>query len=174
MIQPQVREAQPLIIQADVMREEMTSCCEVEYTGKSIPLLLHQVISRLCRLLSVHKGCYIAIYITLQGRKEVLTSVLDSLLLHSWLQSGTKICNKNPILYIRGTSETIACVLQAYNICIAHKLRTTLWQLLTNVKDKDKLEDRQGAVYKIKNIPVTVSLDFLFTCQILSKDSQYM
>ncbi|CAH3180891.1 unnamed protein product [Porites lobata] len=38
----QVREAQPLIIQADVMREEMTSCCEVEYTGKSIPLLLHQ------------------------------------------------------------------------------------------------------------------------------------
>ena len=169
MIQPQVREAQPLIIQADVMREEMTSCCEVEYTGKSIPLLLHQVIYKLCRLLSVHKGCYMAIYITLQGRKKVLTSVLDSLLLHSWLQSGTKICNKNPILYIRGTSETIARILQAYNICIAHKLRTTSWQLLTYVKDKDKLEDRQGAVYKTKK--TTVRLDFLFTCQIPSKGS---
>ena len=39
----QVREAQPLIIQSDVMQEEMTSCCQVEYTAKSIPLLLHQV-----------------------------------------------------------------------------------------------------------------------------------
>ena len=39
----QVREAQPLIIQSDVMHEEMTSCCQVEYTAKSIPLLLHQV-----------------------------------------------------------------------------------------------------------------------------------
>lgn len=38
----QVREAQPLIIQSDVMQEEMTSCCQVEYTAKSIPLLLHQ------------------------------------------------------------------------------------------------------------------------------------
>ena len=33
------------------------------------------------------------------GRKKVLTSVLDSLLLHSWLQLGTKICNKNPIVH---------------------------------------------------------------------------
>ena len=69
MIQPQVREAQPLIIQADVMREEMTSCCEVEYTGKSIPLLLHQVI-KLCRSLSVNKGCYIADLYNTPGRKE--------------------------------------------------------------------------------------------------------
>lgn len=38
----QVREAQPLIIQSDVMHEEMTSCCQVDYTAKSIPLLLHQ------------------------------------------------------------------------------------------------------------------------------------
>ena len=154
------------------MREEMTSCCEVEYTGKSIPLLLHQVIYKLCRSLSVHNGCYMVIYIKLKERKKVLTSVLDSLLLHSWLQSGTKICNKNPILYIGGTSETIACILQAYNICIAHKLTTALWQLLTNVKDKDKPEDRQGAGYKIKN--TTVSLNFLFTCQIPSKGSWYM
>ena len=31
-----------------------------------------------------------------------------------------------------------------------HFLHTTLRELLTNVKDKDKLEDRQAAVYKIK------------------------
>ena len=52
--------------------------------------------------------------------------------------------------YIRGTSETIAPILQPYNICIAHQPITTLRQLLTNVKDKDKPEDRQGAVNKIK------------------------
>ena len=52
--------------------------------------------------------------------------------------------------YIRGTSETIACILQPYNICVAHKPITTLRQLLTNVKDKDEPKDRQGAVYKIK------------------------
>ena len=37
-----------------------------------------------------------------------------------------------------------------YNIRVAHKPITTLRRLLTNVKDKDKPEDRQGAVYKIK------------------------
>ncbi|CAH3139990.1 unnamed protein product, partial [Porites evermanni] len=52
--------------------------------------------------------------------------------------------------YIRGTSETIARILQPYNIRVAQKPITTLRRLLTNVKDKDKLEDRQGAVYKIK------------------------
>ena len=35
-------------------------------------------------------------------------------------------------------------------IRVAHKPITTLRRLLTNVKDKDKPEDRQGAVYKIK------------------------
>ena len=54
------------------------------------------------------------------------------------------------IPYISGTSETIAHILQPYNIRVAHKLITTLWRLLTNVKDKDKLGDREGAVYKIK------------------------
>ena len=54
------------------------------------------------------------------------------------------------IRYIRGTSETIARILQPYNICVAHKPITTLRRLLTNVKDKDKSEDRQGAVCKIK------------------------
>ena len=50
--------------------------------------------------------------------------------------------------YIRGTSETITRILQSYNIRVAHKSITTLRRLLTNVKDKP--EDRQGAVYKIK------------------------
>ena len=54
------------------------------------------------------------------------------------------------IPYIKGTSETIAQILQPYNIRIAHKPITTLRQLLTNVKDKDEPNDRQGAVYKIK------------------------
>ena len=54
------------------------------------------------------------------------------------------------IPYIRGTSETIARILQPHNIRVAHKPITTLRRLLTNVKDKDKPEDRQGAVYKIK------------------------
>ena len=54
------------------------------------------------------------------------------------------------ILYIRGTFETIARILQPYNARVAHKLITTLRRLPTNVKDKDKLEDRQGAIYKTK------------------------
>ena len=45
--------------------------------------------------------------------------------------------------YIRGTSETIARILQPYNIRVAHKPITTLRRLLTNVKDKDKPKDRQ-------------------------------
>ena len=49
----------------------------------------------------------------------------------------------------RGTSGTTARILQPYNIRVAHKPATTLWRLITNVKGKDKLEDRQGAVYKI-------------------------
>ena len=53
------------------------------------------------------------------------------------------------IPYIKGTSETVAWILQPYNIRIAHKPITTLRQLLTNVKDKDEPNDRQGAVYKI-------------------------
>jgi len=52
--------------------------------------------------------------------------------------------------YIKGTFETIARILQPYNICVAHKPITTLLQLQTNVKDKDEPSDRQGAVYKVK------------------------
>ena len=51
----------------------------------------------------------------------------------------------------RDTSETIARILQRYNIRVAHKPATTLRRLITIVKAKDKLEDRQGAVYKIKS-----------------------
>ena len=54
------------------------------------------------------------------------------------------------IPYIKGTSETIARILQPYNIRVAHKPITTLRHLLTNVKDKDEPNNRQGAVYKIK------------------------
>ena len=50
------------------------------------------------------------------------------------------------IPYIRGTSETIARIFQLYNIRVAHKPITTLRRLLNDVKDKDKPEERQGAV----------------------------
>jgi len=65
--------------------------------------------------------------------------------------------NRNPtpittvtIPYINGTTETISQILQAYNIHVAHKPTTTVRHLLTNVKDKDEPNNRQGAVYKIK------------------------
>ena len=42
------------------------------------------------------------------------------------------------IPYIRSTFETIACILQPYNIRVAHKPITTIRRLLTNVRDKDR------------------------------------
>ena len=54
------------------------------------------------------------------------------------------------IPYIKGTSETISRILQPYHIRVAHKPTTTLRHLLTNVKDRDEPNNRQGAVYKIK------------------------
>ena len=54
------------------------------------------------------------------------------------------------ISYIKGSSETIARILQPCNIPVAHKPITTERRLLTNFKDKDKPEDRQGAPHKIK------------------------
>ena len=59
--------------------------------------------------------------------------------------------------YTKGTCETIARILRPHDIGVAHKPITTLRQLLTNVKDKVKQTDRQGAVYKIKccNCPAT-------------------
>ena len=75
---------------------------------------------------------------------------------HSNTDSNTQTnVNSGPVTtatlpYIGGTSETIARILQPYNVRVTHKPITTLRRLLTNVKDKDKPEDRQGAVYKIK------------------------
>ena len=54
------------------------------------------------------------------------------------------------IPYIKGTSETISRILQPYNIRVAHEPTTTFRQLLTNVKDRDEPNNRQGAVYKIR------------------------
>ena len=73
---------------------------------------------------------------------------------HSNTDSNTRTnVNSGPITTatipcIRGTSD--ARILQPYSIRVAHKPITTLRRLLTNVKDKDKPEDIQGAVYKIK------------------------
>ena len=44
----------------------------------------------------------------------------------------------------------MCCSQTKYFVCVAHKPITTLRQLLTNVKDKDEPNDRQGAVYNIK------------------------
>ena len=54
------------------------------------------------------------------------------------------------IPYIKGTSETISRILQPYNISVAQKQTATLRHLLTNMKDSDEPNNRQGAVYKIK------------------------
>ena len=53
------------------------------------------------------------------------------------------------IPYIRGTSETIARILQPYNIRVAHKPITTLRRLVTNVRDKDKPEHRQDQMLQL-------------------------
>ena len=50
---------------------------------------------------------------------------------------------------IRETSETIAMILRPYNIRVAPKPIFTLRRLRTNVKGKDKPEDKPGVVYKI-------------------------
>ena len=49
------------------------------------------------------------------------------------------------IPYVKGTSETIARILQPYYIRVAHKPITTL-QLLTKVKDKDEPNRRQDGI----------------------------
>ena len=75
---------------------------------------------------------------------------------HSNTDSNTQTnVNSGPVTtatlpYIRGNSETIARILQPYNIRVAHKPITTFRRLLTNFKDKANPEDIQEAVYKIK------------------------
>ena len=53
------------------------------------------------------------------------------------------------IPYIKGMSENILCILQPFSICVTHKPTTPQRQSLTNIKDKDELKKRQGAIYKI-------------------------
>ena len=48
--------------------------------------------------------------------------------------------------YIKGTSEIISRMPQPYKIRVAHKPTTILRHLLTNVKDRDEPNNRQGAV----------------------------
>lgn len=54
------------------------------------------------------------------------------------------------IPYIKGTSETLARILQPYNIKVAHKPMCTLRTVLTKVKDPTPPERRKGAIYKVK------------------------
>ena len=65
-------------------------------------------------------------------------------------RDSTSITTTAAIPYIKGTSEAIARILQPYNIRVAHRPITTLRHLLTNVKDKDEPNNRQGAIYKIE------------------------
>ena len=60
--------------------------------------------------------------------------------------NNTTPVNTVTIPYVKGTSETIAQILQPYNIRVVHKPITTLRQLLTKVKAKDEPNHRQGAV----------------------------
>ena len=83
--------------------------------------------------------------------------------------------NFNPVTtatipYIRGTSETIAHTLQPYNISVAHKRISTLRRLVTNVKDKDKPEDRQVAVYKIKCCDCQANYDLVKPAETSARD----
>ena len=64
------------------------------------------------------------------------------------------------IPYIRGTSKTIARVLQPYNICVAHKPITTLQRLLTNVKDKDN-QGTDKEQYTKSNAPTAKLLNYI-------------
>ena len=63
----------------------------------------------------------------------------------------TFLCVAFNITYVQCFKVLYLCCSQTkYFVCVAHKPITTLRQLLTNVKDKDEPNDRQGAVYKIK------------------------
>ena len=54
-----------------------------------------------------------------------------------------------PQLHTRHLRNHSTHILRRYNIRVAHKPIFTLRRLLTNVKGKDKPEDRPEAVYKI-------------------------
>ena len=90
-------------------------------------------------------------------RTTTTLTLLDFIKRFIYRPSEADETNRNPtpvtavtIPYIKGTSETISWILQPYNIRVAHKPTTTLRHLLTNVKNRDEPNNRQGAVYKIK------------------------
>ena len=56
--------------------------------------------------------------------------------------------------HIKGTSKTIARILQPYNIRVAHRPITTLRHLLANVKYKYEPNNRQGRVIR-SNAPTS-------------------
>ena len=69
----------------------------------------------------------------------------------------TDLTNRHPapvttvaILYIKGTSETISWIMQLYNICVAHKATSMLRHFHTNIKDRDKPNNRQGQFTRSK------------------------
>ena len=65
---------------------------------------------------------------------------------HNTSDHSTALTTTVTIAYIRGTCKTIALILRPYNIRVAPKPMFTSQRLLTNVKGKDKAEDRLGAV----------------------------
>ena len=99
---------------------------------------------------------------------------------HSNTDSNTQT-NSGPVTtatipYIRGTSDTIACILQPYNIRVAHKPITTIRRLLTNVKvctarstspldgaysgDDEICSNRHRAVTSFKTESITKLINF--------------
>ena len=62
-----------------------------------------------------------------------------------------------------------AILLQPYNLRVAHKPTTTLQRLLTNVKEKDKPEDRQGAKYTRSNAAIARLLTLVKPAETLAR-----
>ena len=57
-----------------------------------------------------------------------------------------------------------------FPFCCKISLITTLRRLVINVKDNDKPEDRQGAVYKIKCCDCQVNYNFMKTAETSARD----
>ena len=67
---------------------------------------------------------------------------------HRNIEPNDKTNNSTPVTtvtipYHQRYFWAIARILQPYDIRVAHKPITTLWHVLTNVKDKDQRHDRQ-------------------------------
>ena len=115
----------------------------------------------------VHEmSCHAAPIIQL-GNLRIYLSTLQCKLEHNtYRNSEPNLTNTNltPVTtattpYIKRTSQTVPQILRPCNIRVVHKPITTLRQLLTNIKDRDKPSDRQGAVYKIKCCDFDLMID---------------